>query len=97
MVQIVWTKQAVSDLEEVFEYISRDSAKYARHQIVKIKQATQILKIQPLSGRIVPEYGLPIVRELIEGNYRIIYAVISENRINILAVHHGAKNFPRYI
>lgn len=96
MVQIVWTKQAVSDLEEIFEYISKDSVKYARHQILKIRQSTQILKTQPISGRIVPEYGISSVRELVEGNYRIVYA-LSQNRIDILAVHHGAKNFPRYI
>lgn len=98
MVRINWTKRAVSDLEEVYEYISMDSVKYARYQILRIRQATQILKTQPASGRIVPEYGLPAVRELVEGNYRIVYVLVpTKNQIDILAVHHGAKNFPRYI
>jgi mRNA-degrading endonuclease RelE of RelBE toxin-antitoxin system len=31
------------------------------------------------------------IRELILGNYRIIYRIISEERIDILTVHHSAK------
>lgn len=32
------------------------------------------------------------VREIFEGNYRIIYRIISKNEAHILLVHHGAKD-----
>ncbi len=46
----------------------------------------------PLSGRMVPEIGIKQIREAIEGPYRIIYHILS-NRIEVLAVLHGAQNF----
>jgi toxin ParE1/3/4 len=44
------------------------------------------------AGRIVPEKGEESVRELIEGNYRIIYEVVSDNLIYILTVYHSARD-----
>lgn len=32
------------------------------------------------------------VREIFEGNYRIIYRIISKDEIHILLVHHGARD-----
>ncbi|WP_374443481.1 type II toxin-antitoxin system RelE/ParE family toxin [Epilithonimonas sp.] len=37
------------------------------------------------------------MREIIEGNYRIIYRIISENEVHILMVHHGARDLIRRI
>ena len=94
--QINWTSQAATDLKDIFDYISRDSPRYAYQQIAAIRQAVHILKKQPFAGRVVPEYDLLSVREIIRGNYRIIYATVLPGRIDILAVHHGAKDFRRY-
>jgi len=91
MVSIRWTKQAVDDLKSIAEYIRKDSKKYAIIQINRIRSRTQILKKFPNSGRIVPEVNNPKVRELINGNYRIIYEVRSSKRIDILTVHHSAR------
>lgn len=38
-------------------------------------------------GRIVPELKNAIFRELIIGNYRIIYKIVSKNQIDILTIH----------
>lgn len=92
MVQINWTLQAKKDLKEIAEYISRDSKIYAKRQVLKIRNRTIILITQPYSGRIVPELQEEIVRELIEGNYRIIYKIVSNNRIDILTIHHSARD-----
>jgi len=35
------------------------------------------------------------IRELIEGNYRIIYLIINDERIDILTVHHSARDLTR--
>lgn len=47
----------------------------------------------PLSGRMVPEYEAPDVREVIERPYRIIYR-IKPDQIDILAVVHSAQMLP---
>ena len=44
----------------------------------------------PRSGRIVPEVGDPAIREILLGNYRIVYRIKS-GAVEILAVHHGAR------
>lgn len=95
MVQINWTKLAVSDLESIFEYISKDSKFYAKRQVLKIKNATTILKTFPLVGKIVVEIEKPDFREVIEGNYRIIYKIVTKNRIDIITIHHVARSLPK--
>ncbi len=92
MVQIRWTKLSMEDLKVIGEYISRDSKKYAKIQIQKLRFRSQILKSQPHSGRIVPEIEDENIRELIEGNYRIIYKIVSTTQIDILTVHHSSRD-----
>ena len=93
MVKIVWTEQSVFDLKDIFDYISKDSRRYAENQIRRIKSKTVILKAQPESGRIVPELGIVQIRELIEGNYRIVYRLLNNELIEILTIHHSARDF----
>lgn len=95
MVQIKWTFHALEDLKDIFEFISKDSSRYAQVQVVKIKARTRTLKKYPLAGRIVPEYGNENFRELIEGNYRIIYKTINNNQIDILTIHHAARDLSK--
>ena len=47
----------------------------------------------PAMGRVVPEFGTPLIRELIEPPYRIIYERFPD-RVEILAVLHSAQRFP---
>lgn len=92
MVRINWTIQSKNDLKDIADYISKDSKQYAKLQINRIRLRTQILKSQIYSGKIVPEIDHKNTRELIEGNYRIIYKIVNENRIDILTVHHSARD-----
>ncbi len=91
MVKIVWTELSISDLKEVYDYISEDSFRYAFLTTSKIYQRVQILIESPFSGRIVPEFDDKLVRELIEGNYRIIYRVKNDYQIDVLRIYHSAR------
>ena len=68
MVRINWTFQAKNDLKDIVEYISKDSKLYAKRQVFKIRNRTNILKSQNYSGRKVPEIQDENIREVIEGN-----------------------------
>ncbi len=46
-----------------------------------------------MSGRIVPELNVEQIREVIEGQYRIIY-YIKPDQIDVLAVIHGVRQTP---
>ncbi|GAB4246065.1 MAG: hypothetical protein Tsb0034_24910 [Ekhidna sp.] len=91
MVKVNWTTQAKNDLISIAEFISQDSKKYARIQVQRIRHKTQQLREYPKSGREVPELDNPRIRELVQGNYRIIYCLVSDERVDILTIHHSAR------
>lgn len=95
MVQIRWTRLALLDLKGIYDYIAKDSRKYAKLEVIKIKTRTKILKTRPLIGKEVIEKDDIRVRELIEGNYRIIYKIIDNDQIDILTIHHSARDLER--
>lgn len=97
MVQIVWLKDAKTDLKEIYDYISLDSKRYARLQIERIRHSIKILKTEPEIGKLVTEINQPEIREIIEGNYRIVYRIISSKYIHILMVHHSARDLRRRV
>lgn len=92
MVKIVWTDLSVLELKDIFNYISIDSKRYAKNQIERIKLKTLILKTMPEIGRIVPELENSEIRELIEGNFRIVYRIKTRDYIEILTVHHTSRD-----
>ncbi len=53
MVEIRWLTEARKDLREIYDYISRDSERYARLQVDKIFDRTLILKTHIQQKRLV--------------------------------------------
>ena len=95
MVQINWTFQAKEDLKSIMEFISKDSKQFAKLQILRIKYRTRIFNSQFYLGKIVPEIDKQNIRELVEGRYRIIYKIVFKNQIDILTVHHSARDLTK--
>jgi len=88
--RITWTNQAVSDLEDICEFISKDSFHYAQITAQKIFSSVENLISYPELGRIVPELNNPEIREIILGSYRIIYRY-KNDEVEILSVYHSAR------
>jgi addiction module RelE/StbE family toxin len=87
--KVVWTEPAESDLDDLFDYIARDSAIYAERFIDRILDAVVKLAQHPRIGRKVPEANSEHIRELIVQSQRVIYAVVDDrDTINILALVH---------
>jgi toxin ParE1/3/4 len=91
MVKVVWTHSAIQALEDIGEYIANDSDKYAKIVVQQLFESTDILEAYPKAGRIVPEFRNKRIRELIRMNYRIVYLIVSLERIDVLTVHHSAR------
>ena len=91
MARLNWTDQSIEDLINITDFIAKDSVKYSVIQLKRIRERAKLLRKQPLLGRVVPETNSESIRELILGSYRIIYRIISEERIDVLTVHHSAK------
>ena len=95
MAEVAFTEQALADIDDIAKYISNDSVHYASLQVAKFFAKTEILTNFPLTGRIVPELNIKSIRELIEGNYRIIYKVVNKDTIHILTIHHSRRLLKR--
>ena len=90
MAEVRWTLQAADDLETITEFIAADSPHYASLFAMDVMTAVERLVPLPCSGRIVPELHDPLVREILLGNYRIVYRIAGE-AVQILTVYHGAR------
>jgi len=76
--KIVWTEHAAACLIEIEDYIAHDDPVRAQQWVTQLIERTRILAVHPCSGRILLENPKGGLRELIEGNYRIVYRVVGE-------------------
>jgi plasmid stabilization system protein ParE len=88
--RLIWSLQAIEDVEAIRTYVARDSEQYANLLIDRIIAAVDRLEGFPLSGRVVPEVGDESLREVIYRNYRIVYRLKPEI-IEIVTVFHAAR------
>ncbi len=88
--KVYWTETAVENLSAIYAYIAQTSPQYAARVVDRITRRSEQIANFPLSGRIVPEFETEQIREVIEGSYRIIYYIKSE-QIDVLAVLHGSQ------
>lgn len=94
MAKIVWTEIAIDDLNNIANFHSQYSDNFASALIKKLFNKPKILKEMPELGRIVPERDNEAIRELIEGNYRIVYFFDKEiDTIEIITIHHASQPF----
>lgn len=92
MAELIWSEEAISDVEGIFDYITQDSPLYARYQVESIAASVERLSMFPESGRHLPEFSQLPHREIIAGNYRVIYRYDSSiDEVKIVAVVHGSR------
>lgn len=91
--KIFWSPLAVERVTEIAQYIARDNPAAAEVWVNTIFGKVGDLKAFPESGRLVPETNNHSIRELIYGNYQIVYR-IEKKRISILTVRHGKQMLP---
>ena len=93
--KIDWTLRSRDDLRNIASYIARNNPVAALKWGDDIFKRVDTLQQFPELGRIVPERGQRDLREIIVGNFRIIYRVRHERKVvEILRVWHGARGEP---
>ncbi len=88
--KVTWTESAVIDAEAIAEYIARDSPAYAANFTLKMRVLAESLSRLPNRGRILPEFPCEDLREIIRGNFRLIFQVKDKN-VYIIRIFHGAR------
>ena len=91
-----WTEQAVDQLGAIADYISLASPLYAERVIERIVARLEQARRFPQSGRAVPEWRDPQIREFIESPYRLIYRPGVE-AIEVLAIVHTRQKLELHI
>ena len=89
---LVWSPEAIEDIEAIGAYIERDSPWYAKAVVSKLIETAESIPDYPQLGRTVPELEAPNIRERLVHKYRLIYR-LEENRAVIAAVIHGRQDF----
>ena len=88
--QLVWSPEAVEDIEAIASYIERDSPWYAKAVVSRIVATAESTPEYPELGKMVPEVGDAAIRERLVYSYRVIYRVETE-RVLMVGVIHGRR------
>ena len=91
--KLFWTETAKQDLQAIQRYIAADNPTAAKQWTDRLRECARNALHSPLAGRKVPEFSRDDIRELIEGNYRIVYQVF-EDRLVVLTVFEGHQLSP---
>lgn len=92
--EVIFTDRFLNRVEECTDYIALDHIPAAIKWAEDVFKYCEQLSAQPESGRIVPEFNRPEIRELIHENYRLVYEVRS-NRIDMLTIWHTRQSLPQ--
>jgi plasmid stabilization system protein ParE len=91
--EVILTDRFLTRVEECTDYIALDDVPTAIKWAEDVIEYCEQLKTQPGSGRIVPEFNMREIKELIHGNYRLVYEVKSE-RVDMLTIWHTSQVLP---
>ena len=93
--KLIWSPSSRDDLRDIVHFIARDSRERAEAFGLRLIHETERLEPFPELGRVVPEFGNPMIRELVVRSYRIIYRLSPEKeQLEILRIWHGARGNP---
>ena len=96
MARIVWTEPALSDLNNIAEYIALDKVRAAEQLVKKVFSVVDRLEQFPDSGRRPPELLESEYREIIVGPCRIFYRSANE-KIYIVYVMRGERKLRKFM
>lgn len=91
MDELIWTKPALQDLDDIGTYISLDSERAAGNIVRRIVETVSILTYHPKLGRMGRD---PTTRELVVTGTPYIVVYRFRERIEIIAVLHAARKWP---
>ena len=90
MVQIIWAKRAITDLDSIGKYIGRDSEYEAQKFVQELIKKADSLISYPEKGRPIPEKIPGNYRQILYKNYRIIYK-LERKKVIVSSVYHQKK------
>jgi len=94
--KLIWSPASLDDLSDIVSFIARDSRDRAEAFGYRLITATDKLQDFPEVGRLVPEYEVPTIREIIVRSYRIVYRVNHDRKlVEIARVWRATRGTPQ--
>jgi len=91
-IRITFAESAIDDLEAVLAYyVAKEIPEVGRRLVTRVVQQIEPLAQQPDMGRVVPEFSIPHLRELIRPPFRIIYQR-QPDRVRIVRVWRSERH-----
>jgi plasmid stabilization system protein ParE len=98
---LIWSDPAIDDLERIYAYIVRDSAKQAERVVQTLARAAEGLVALPFIGHMSKDVEGTRERPLSRWNYTLIYRVAADRRavggeaeIEIIRVLGPGQQYP---
>jgi plasmid stabilization system protein ParE len=83
---IAWAGPALEELRHIHQFLARDSTQYAGIIVRRLRTAVSRLSNFPQSGRVVPEFPEGPYREILVGQYRVIYRHLEDRDVVFVMV-----------
>jgi len=96
MAQVIWTEPALSDLNEIAEYIALDNTVAAQRLVKSVFSSVERLEQFPESGRIPPEMDDFRYREIIIGPCRVFYRY-EQDKVYLVYVMRSERLLRKYL
>lgn len=96
MAELIWTEPALSDLDEIAEYIALENPAAARKLVQRVFSAAERLEQHPKSGKVPQELEDSRYREIVVGPCRLFYRY-NKGKILILYVMRGERELRNFL
>ncbi|MEZ8143773.1 plasmid stabilization protein [Enterovibrio norvegicus FF-162] len=96
MAQVVWTDSALSDLNDIAEYIALDNLPAAKLVVLSVFDKVERLETFPESGRTPPELPQLNYREVVVSPCRVFYKQEAET-VFILYVMREERELRKFL
>jgi len=90
--KVHWTMPAVNQIQNLFDYIAAENPPAAGRTVQRIREVVLLTARMPYAGRVGRVAGTREIR--VTGTPYVTAYRIVENSIHVLAVFHGAQQWP---
>lgn len=91
--KVVWSETAARRLTEIGRFVAADRPRAAQALLARLVERGAAPSSLPARGRALPEAPESGLRELVEGNYRIVYKV-GRSVVEIVTVFEAHRLLP---
>ncbi len=92
MMHVHYTTRFMHEVDEQADYLAQYSLAQAGLFVDNVFRQIDLLKQNAHLGRKVPEVGDEAIRELLFRRYRLIYRLMSAERIDVLTLQTGLRS-----